>query len=125
MNLFYIFKKCSLEKVIHYSYSFIFGLIAAMAVFIISQQLQIKPKQIATVNLTTIIKQYTQAEAKKQLSDTQLKNETNRFGKQLEATLKQLSRDRQLVLLPSEAVIAGCEDYTQVVITLMQENNHV
>jgi uncharacterized membrane protein len=125
MSLFIIFKKFSLEKFIHYSYSFLFGLIAAMAVFLISQQLQIKPKHIATVNITTIIKQYTQAEDKKKLSDTQLKNETNRFGKQLEATLKQLSRDRQLVLLPSEAVIAGCEDYTQLVITLMQENNHV
>lgn len=125
MSLFSIIKKCSLEKFIHYSYSFIFGLITAMAVFVISQQLQIKPKDIATVNITTIIKQYTQTEAKKQLSDTQLKNETNRFGKQLEATLKQLSHDRQLVLLPSEAVIAGCEDYTQLVITLMQENNHV
>lgn len=125
MNLMRGFKKISIETFIHSFYSFLFGLIAAMTVFFISQQLQSKPQHIGTVNITKIIKQYTQSEAGKQLSDTQLKNETNQFGKKLEATLKQLSHDRQLVLLPSEAVIAGCEDYTEIIITLMQENNHV
>jgi hypothetical protein len=109
---------------IQYGYCFLFGLLGAMVVFLIAQQLQVKPKTLATVNVTAIIKQYSQTAAKKDVSDLRVTNETRLFGKRLEDTLKEVARDHRLILLPSEAVISGCEDYTKIVLMIMQEKNY-
>ena len=37
------------------------------------------------------------------------------FGNQLEVTLRQLAKEKRIILFPSEAVIAGSQDYTDVV----------
>lgn len=105
----------------NHAYTFLFGMLGAMFVFGLINKVHTAPKPIATVNITRIINQFTQAEAKKEISDDLLKQEIKSFGKQLEKTLQIFSEKNHLVLVPSEAVIAGCDDYTSVVMQEMMK----
>ena len=115
------FKKIASFFTFNHAYSFLFGMCGAMLVLFITTEMRPVSKQIATVNITKIIKQFTNEEAKKTLSDEVLKQETSAFGKRLEQTVKQFSHDQNLILFPTEAVISGCEDYTQVIMQAMMD----
>jgi len=97
------------------AHSFLFGMLGAMFVLGISYEIRPQPKQIATVNITKIIRQFTQSEVNKKISDGVLKSEIKVFGQQLEKTLSVFSEKNNAVLLPSEAVISGCTDYTDAI----------
>lgn len=115
------FKKWIALFTLNHAYSFLFGMCGAMLVLFITTEMRPSQKQIATVNITQIIKQFTNIEAKKTLSDEVLRQETKIFGQRLEQTLKQFSHNHNLILFPTEAVIAGCDDYTQLVMQAMMD----
>ena len=103
----------------NHAYSLLFGMLGAMLIVFIAHEMHPEQKKIATVNITKIIKQFTQTEAKKSISEEALKNETKTFGKHLEEALKTFSRKHHLILVPTEAVIAGCDDYTNVIMQVL------
>lgn len=70
---------------------------------------------IGTVNITGIINHFINQESNKNLSPDVLKQEVSEFGNKLEVTLRQLAKEKHITLFPSEAVIAGSQDYTDVV----------
>jgi len=90
-------------------------MLGAMFITFIVDSIHPNQKEIATVNINQIIRQFSQTKAKKDISEEALKNETRAFGKNIEETLKEFSRRYNLVLIPTEAVIAGCHDYTSVI----------
>jgi hypothetical protein len=103
-----LFDKFNLQ----YSYAFLFGMLGAIMVFLMTHFL-ISPKpQLATINVTLIVDEFMKQKTGKNLSEDALKNESHLFGKKLEANLYQLAIEKHIILLPSEAVIAGAPDYT-------------
>lgn len=103
------------SKIISYSNSFLFGALGALFVFIVAYYFTSMPPSIGTVNITRIVDQFIKEEAVKNLPPNILKQEVKLFGKNLEKELKQFSSQNHLVLLPSEAVIAGSHDYTSLI----------
>ena len=69
-------------------YSFLFGMLGAMFIVFITNTIHPYQKEIATVNIHKIIRQFSQIEAKKDISEEALKMETKIFGKEIEEMLK-------------------------------------
>ena len=74
---------------------------------------------IGVVNITGIVDKFVQAEAKNNLLPEELKKRVQIFGTSLEKVLHDISVKKRVVLMPSEAVIAGAKDYTQEVQKLL------
>lgn len=108
--------------------SYLLGLLGALTVFIIILTVETKPQKVGVVNIIGIANQFIQEESKKNLPSDILKKEIQHFGKNLEKELKAFSQNHQVILLPSEAVIAGEKDYTalfrkQLFIDLLKERD--
>ena len=97
-------------------HSFLFGMLGAMATLIIVHYISQPPSNIVTVNITGIVEQFIKDESKKNLSPDVLKDEVKEFGNKLEITLRKYAHQNHLVLLPNEAVIAGSQDHTAIII---------
>ena len=119
---FNYFKKINCIFKFEYFMSFLFGMLGAMSVLLIAHQFQYSSPEIATVNITKIIKDFTNKEANKNLSESILKNETKIFGLKLEKNIANLSKEYHLVIFPSEAVIAGTKDYTDIVMQKVNQS---
>lgn len=72
-------------------------------------------EKIGKVNITGIVNQFVQSQIKVNESDILRKKHIKVFGHQLELILQRISKNEHVVLLPSEAVIAGAKDYTEAV----------
>jgi hypothetical protein len=70
---------------------------------------------IATVNVTGIVREFVQSQTKLNLPPKALEQHVKSFGHQLESTLKTLSNEYHVILMPQEAVIAGAQDLTPLV----------
>ncbi|CAM4391247.1 MAG: hypothetical protein LEGION0398_MBIBDBAK_00173 [Legionellaceae bacterium] len=90
-----------------------------MAIVISGLHKQHKP-EIATINITRVINGFVKEEAQKNLSSDTKKAHVKAFGKRLEKSLLKIAHDKQVVLLPSEAVIAGASDYTSLLLKEMK-----
>jgi len=97
------------------AYAFLFGMLGALVVLTLVHFFMLPRITFAKVNVTAIVDQFIQQESAKHLSEIDLKSEVQWFGKQLEKNLQQIAKKNHLVLLPSEAVIAGVSDYTAVI----------
>lgn len=100
---------------INYVYSFLFGMLGSMFIFTIFYMTAPKPQKIAVVNVTAIVNEFIKNETKQNKSQEELTRETKQFGVTLEKVLKQFSKENNLLLMPSEAVFAGSQDYTLVI----------
>jgi hypothetical protein len=76
---------------------------------------------IATVDITGIVQQYVQSQAKLNLPANQLQQRINTFGHQLEMVLQDVVNTKHLILMPQEAVIAGSIDLTPLIEKRLQE----
>lgn len=70
---------------------------------------------IATVNITGLEDSFIRETAKQPLSQTEMKQKVALFADRLNKTVFQLAKQKHLILVPSEAVIAGSPDLTQEV----------
>lgn len=100
---------------INHVYSFLFGMLGSMFIFTIFYMTVPKPQKIAIVNVTAIVNEFIKNESKQNTSQEDLTSETKQFGVTLEKVLKQFSKENNLILMPSEAVFAGSQDYTFVI----------
>ena len=69
--------------------------------------------RIGTVNITSLVDQFVQMQASNNSSAQEKQIQIKAFGESLEAHLKEIAAKEKVVLLPSEAVIAGATNYTQ------------
>jgi hypothetical protein len=103
------------NKLIMYSSSFLFGVLGALLVCIFANYFHSPALSIGTVNITNLVDSFIKEESAKNLSPDLLKKEVSTFGKHLEKELNALSAHNHLVLLPTEAVVAGSHDYTSLI----------
>lgn len=112
-----------IKNYIEKTYSFLFGMLGAMTMLIIAHYISQPPSNIVTVNITGIVDQFIKYESKKNLSPDVLKDEVKAFGNQLEIHLRRYAHQNHLVILPSEAVIAGSPDHTRIIMNSI--NHHI
>ena len=74
---------------------------------------------IGVVNITGIINDFVTTESKANISPEDLRIKVRFFGNALEKIVQDISARKRMVLMPSEAVIAGAKDYTEEVQTLL------
>ncbi|HZW61152.1 MAG TPA: TrbI F-type domain-containing protein [Candidatus Babeliales bacterium] len=98
-----------------YSSSFLFGVLGALMVFIVANFFVSPKPSIGTVNITSLVDRFIKEETIKNLPPETLKQEVKAFGRNLEKELKAFSAKNHLILLPTEAVIAGTHDYTALI----------
>lgn len=67
---------------------------------------------IVTVNITGLVDSFIRETTKQSLTQVEMKQKVTRFGEQLNKTVTQISKQKHLILVPSEAVIAGSMDLT-------------
>ncbi|MCE3237361.1 MAG: putative pilus extension/retraction protein trbI [Gammaproteobacteria bacterium] len=96
-------------------YAFLFGMLGALIILTTIHFFVPPFPTFAKVNVTAIVDQFIKEEAVKNLSDMARKEEVQLFGKKLETNLQHIAKTHHLVLLPSEAVIAGVPDYTPAI----------
>lgn len=105
-----------------FHYLFIIGLILLTQLLLVNRH----TKPIATVNVTQIVNHFIKEETKFQNSKEVLQMRVKTFGKQLEMAMKEISKSEGIILVPTEAVITGAEDKTDIVqkrLQLKRENN--
>lgn len=90
--------------------SLITGMIGAIIVQIVFVKHSLP---IATINITGMVQSYVQETAKQNISMQEKQDRINRFAALLTKSTEQLARDNSIVILPSEAVIAGSSDLTK------------
>lgn len=91
------------------------GMLGALIVHVVFSGLS-APK-LATVNITDIQSSFLHETMNQGLSTTQMKEKVTQFASILNSTLVDLAKKKNLILVPSEAVIAGNNpDYTASVV---------
>lgn len=106
----FLSNKCLLQGT-----SFLSGILGALMVFIIMNVFTAPKISIGTINITGLIDQFIKQEGQKNVSPEVLQQEVKTFGMKLEKELKAFSKQNHLILLPSEAVVSGSEDYTMII----------
>jgi hypothetical protein len=111
------------EMVLAFFYQLAIGMLGAFVMWLVlcCGHFKTDPK-IGTVNITGIVNDFVKSQASAHLSEQETKIKVEAFGKNLEKTLHQLAEDKHLVLFPSEAVIAGANDYTSYVVQEMNSD---
>lgn len=96
----------------------VFGCIGALMI-----QLYFMPphQQLATVNITGMVKAFVKTTAIQHLPVSQMKTTVKAFSNTLNEVLTQVAAEKQLILVPSEVVIAGSEDVTSLVQQKLQQ----
>ena len=104
------------EKIRYLLFQLLIGMLGSTLVLLFFHLLE-PPRQIVTVDVTSIITRFVKMEAESKLPKPQLQQQVNTFGEALDHTLKTIARDQQLILLPKEAVMAGARDISREVET--------
>lgn len=100
---------------IDYAYSFLFGMLGSMLIITLFYYMSPVPQKLAVVNATAIVKEFVKKEIEQNKSQDTLTNETKKFGASLEQASREIAEENNLILMPSEAIIAGSQDYTAAV----------
>jgi len=102
-------------------------IIASLAIVIGYHQLVMKPElaarpQVATVSAAAITDGFIKKLANAGLSDDDAKQRAAKFGRDLNKTIADFQQQNGMILLVTEAVIAGPTDYTGQVTALLPED---
>lgn len=108
------------EDISLYGFSLLFGMLGALIIFVLVHCMEKPNIKLATVNITGIVDRFIKIESEKISSPETLKKEVKQFGVALDKELRIFSKEKGIVLMPSEAVIAGTPDYTSTVLEHLQ-----
>jgi hypothetical protein len=92
--------------------SFMFGMLGAITIVTIVQLMHASEPMIATVHITQLVDQFIKEERQKNIPQALLEKEIKQFGNKLEATLKKVAKENNLVIFPKEAVMTTVPDVT-------------
>lgn len=77
---------------------------------------------IATVNVTGMVNSFVKETAQQNLTMEQKQQKVDQFGKSMQHVLDDLSKQRHIVIMMSEAVVAGATDMThEVMLSIKKE----
>ena len=94
------------------------GLLGAVlfGIFIIlSSYFSRSTMNIATVNVTGLVSSFVKETSQQNLTMEQKQEKVNQFGKAMQHVMDDIAKRRHIVIMMSEAVIAGSTDLTQEV----------
>jgi len=103
------------------SRAFLFGMLGAAIIFLVAHMVEKPHPILGTVNITAMIDQFIKQETQKNLPSELLRKEVRTYGINLNKELQEFSKKNNMVLLPSEAVISGTEDYTLWILQKMSK----
>lgn len=109
-----MFNQAELMKILS---QVLFGMLGAclMQLFFIHHA-----EHVATVNITSMVDSFVKETAKQKLTPDEMKQKVTHFSEVLNILLQRSARQKHLVLVPTEAVIAGAFDITDEI----QQNTH-
>jgi len=77
---------------------------------------------IATVNVTGMVNSFVKETAQQNLTMEQKQQKVDQFGKSMQHVLDALAKERHIVIVMSEAVIAGATDLTpEIMLSIKKE----
>lgn len=103
------------DKILAMFQNILLGILGGLIAFLIMQHMVPAQKQLVKIDVSKIVNNYIQNAANKHLSKEKLEEETKRFAKNLESKLQILAERERIIVLPSQAIIAGGNDYTEQV----------
>lgn len=104
------------DTLLSFVYQLAIGMLGALIVWLMLLFLHPQHEtRVATVNITGIVNGFIKSQASLHVSQDVLNARVKDFAKTLDDTLHTVASEKHVVLLPSEAVIAGAADYTDVV----------
>jgi hypothetical protein len=114
------------EIVLHLMLSTLCGMVGALIMMTYFSSHLSKETAIGTVNISGLVDRFVKNEADKNISPDELKANVKNYGQALNKELQLLAEKNKIILLPSEAVIAGSKDYTPIVSQHLKnsEDNH-
>lgn len=91
--------------------AFIAGMIGAVLI----QLIFVKERSVAvaTINITGMVQSYIKDTGSQNITAQEKQERIKQFANLLNQSIEKLSHDKHVILLPSEAVIAGANDLTQ------------
>lgn len=92
--------------------SFVFGTMGALLVEVWINHYQ---SSIATINVTALQDSFIKETIKQNMNKEVMANRVALFSQQLNKSINQIVKEKQVTLIISEAVIGGSKDYTQIV----------
>lgn len=95
-------------------YPLLMGMLGAIIVFGFFNPTT-QTSSIASVQVTQLIEKFVAVNANSKAPTSNLKQRAAQYSEALEASLHTVSQEEGVVLVPSEAVIAGAPDYTNKV----------
>ncbi len=101
--------KLSRAKLLDFTTQFFISMLGAAALFILFHLIE-PSKPVVTVDVTSIINRFIKSEVTVKLPAEQKQRQVQLFGTLLENTLHNFANNKQVILLPREAVIAGAKD---------------
>lgn len=90
----------------------IFGILGALLVHVMLHR---NSPIVATVNITGLEDSFIRETSSQTLSPNDAKQKVALFAMQLDQSVKKLAQEKNMILVPKEAVIAGSIDVTQSV----------
>ena len=76
---------------------------------------------IATVNVTGLVSSFVKETSKQNLTMEQKQKKIDQFGQSMQHVLDDIAKRNHVIIMMSEAVIAGAPDLTQVVMTSIKK----
>lgn len=77
---------------------------------------------IATVNVTGMVNSFVKETAQQNLTMEQKQQKVDQFGKSMQHVLDDLAKERHIVIVMSEAVVAGATDMTpEIMLSIKKE----
>ena len=102
----------------------LFGMLGAAILLLLKMWIIPTRPNVATIDLTGIIHQYTQAIAQKTNSRSSMKSHMRAFSQHLSRTLQFVATEHHVVLMPRQAVVSGAADYTDEVVRRLTQQMH-
>jgi len=110
----------NMKNAVQNVFALLYGMLGCAIVMGLMHIMHPSSSTLGTVDITGIINQFIKLESAKNDSPDVVKEDVRAFAHQLEMTLRQLAKEKHLVLLLRDAVSAGGQDYTDVVNQRMQ-----
>lgn len=90
-----------------------FGVLGALIVHVIF--IRYSPPTIKTVNVSALENSFIQETVKQKLPKAELSKRVSIFARSLNQTINNMAKQKNVIIVPSEAVIAGGVDLTETV----------
>jgi hypothetical protein len=116
--------KWNKEKAYYVALQLLVGMLGSVVVMFLIYLLEPR-REVVTVDVTGIIHRFVKAEANLKLPPDQLQKQVQVFGQTLDTTLRRIAREKQLILVPKEAVISGAKDVSQEVEARMEDIKNI